>query len=75
MVEVRRTHADLLWVDRGQDDGYDALKEWIALVLQPAVINDDTGRFPLLPEELESFADGESLPPFVGTIANQAFLP
>lgn len=57
---MRRTHADLLRFDTGQDDGYDALKEWIALVLHPAVVHDDTGRFPLLQEELESFTDGGS---------------
>lgn len=62
VIEVRRTHADLLWFDGAEDDGYEALREWISLVLNPAIVNDNTGRFPLPSEELERLTDGEFYP-------------
>ena len=62
MIEVRRSHVNLMRFEGSEDDGYGALKEWIALVLDPATVNDSSGRFSLAPEYLESLADGEHYP-------------
>ena len=55
---MRQSHADLMWFDGREDDTYEALRDWISLVLNPAVVNDNSGRFLLEPEYLESLADG-----------------
>lgn len=40
------------------DDGYDALKEWIAFVLDPLATNNDSGPLYLDAEYIQSLADG-----------------
>lgn len=48
--------------DGDPDGGYDALKEWIAFVLDPARLNDNSVQFPLPPEYLRRLTKGEFYP-------------
>lgn len=44
--------------DGSDDDGYDALKEWIAFVLQPVAANADSGPLYMDLEHMLSLAAG-----------------
>ena len=49
--------------DGSDDDGYDALKEWIAFVLNPVVPNNDSGPLYLDLEYTLSLAAGMRVTP------------
>ena len=67
LITLRRSHADLMRFDGSDDDGYDALKEWIVFVLQPVVANADTGPLYMDLEHMFSLAAGMlRFPPYHG---------
>ena len=59
---MRRSHADLMGFDGSEDDGYSALREWIALVLDPVAVGGSSGDCPLPPEYLDDLTHGKHYP-------------
>ncbi|SPN98777.1 uncharacterized protein DNG_01818 [Cephalotrichum gorgonifer] len=57
-VMLRRSHADLMRFDDGSDEGYVALRDWIAHLIDPMVLADELQALQPGPDQLNSLADG-----------------